>query len=154
MHRRPGEQVAQRADAHIDIAVLQQQLDGNGEGQQGGGVLRQAEQHHRQHAAECFEQLVQRVLHQAVETVHTLDAVVHRMQPPEQRQAMAGVMHQSDAEVRQRNRQQQLQGQRPVRRPQRVQRRGQHQQRHAQHREQIQAFVDQRMQQVAAAIAS
>ena len=153
MQRRPGEQVAQRADAHIDVAVLQQQLDGDGKRQQRRDLQRDAQQQQRQRAAQGFEHLVQRVLHQPVEAIHPRDAVVHRMQAPQQRRTVAGDVHQGDAEIRDQQRHQQLQRQRPCRRPQVEMRQPEGHQGNRGNAEGVQGFVDQRMDQVAVAIA-
>jgi hypothetical protein len=64
-----------------------------------------------------FGRLVQRVFHQAVEAVHAGDAVMHRMQPPQPADAMAGVVHQGDAEIGADDGQQHLQREWPLHRP-------------------------------------
>ena len=152
MHRRPGEHMAQRAEAHVDIAVLQQQLDGNAERQQCRHLLRQPAQQQRQGSAQGFEQLVQRVLHQAIETIQPGDAVMHRMQPPQRRATVAGVVHQGDAEVSDGQRQQQLRSDRPVTGPDADIGQDQGDQRNGRHAQHIEAFVDAGMNGVAAAV--
>jgi hypothetical protein len=152
VQRRPGHHPAQHAGAHVHVGVLQQQLDGNGERQHRSHRHRQAQQQQRQHAAHRFGRLVQRVFHQAVEAVHAGDAVMHRMQPPQPADAMAGVVHQGDAEIGADDGQQHLQREWPLQRPQ-LPRNDCRQQRHRRDRQQVQAFVDQCMQGVTQAVA-
>ncbi|MNE58353.1 hypothetical protein D3C80_1533760 [compost metagenome] len=93
------------------------------------------------------------VFHQTIEAVQARDTVVHRMQTPQQRATVAGVMHQGDAQVGQGNGQQQLQGQRPLIRPKACSRQPVGKQRDGRHTAEGQAFVDQCMAKVAAAVA-
>ncbi|MNN49883.1 hypothetical protein D3C81_1644370 [compost metagenome] len=111
---RPGEHVAQRPHAHVDIRVLQQQLDRHGKRQHGHDLLRYAQQQQGQHAARRFEQQMQRMFHPAVETVHALHAVVHGMQFPQKIIAVAQVMHERDAAIGNQDRQQQLRPERQL----------------------------------------
>ena len=132
--------------------MLQQQLDADGEGEQRGDRLRHAEQQQRQGAAERFQAQVQGMLHQPVETVQALHAMVHRVQPPKQRRTVAGVVHQGDAEIGQDDRQQQLQPQRPGLRPYRPEAQDSGQQWQGEDAKCVQAFVDRRVQDIAQAV--
>lgn len=152
MQRGPCHHLAQPARPHVHVGVLQQQLDGNGESQHRRHRVRHAQQQQRQHPAQGFGRLVQRVLHQSVEPIHAGHAVVDCVQPPQPGPAMAGVMHQGDAHVRGDDCQHHLRHHTPVRRPQ-LPRHPRGHQRNRTDRQQVQSFIHQRMDRIAARIA-
>nr|KAJ9633206.1 hypothetical protein H2204_007355 [Knufia peltigerae] len=151
MQRRPCHHPAQHTRAHVHVGMLQQQLDRNGKRQHCGHRHRHAQQQQRQYAAHRFGGLVQWVFHQTIEAIHAGHAVMHRMQPPQPADAMAGVVHQGDAKVSRDDRHQHLQREWPLHRPD-VPGHDRRQQRHRGDRQQVQAFIDQRMQDVAQAV--
>ncbi|MCY1303493.1 hypothetical protein D9M70_532040 [compost metagenome] len=152
VHGRPGEEVAQPADAHVDIAVLEQELDGNGEGQQRRYLRRYAEDQQRRDRGDGFHGQVQRVFHQAVETVQAPHAVMDRMQAPEPGQAVAQQVHEGQPQVRHHHAHQQLQPQGPGMGPEAGVREQGGQQGNGQQAEGAQPFVDHGMQGVAPAV--
>lgn len=114
MNFRRQEQSVQRAGPVIDVGVLQYELDGDCEHhgrRHGGGKL---EQHQGQNAADVHDELVKRMLHQSVQPVGPLHAVVYGMITPQRAPAVSGDMGQGDARVEHQDRERHLQPEWPA----------------------------------------
>ena len=72
MHGRPGHHVAQRSEPHVDIGMLQQELDRDREAEKDADLERHAHQDQGRSPGERLHGLVHRMLHEAVEAVHPL----------------------------------------------------------------------------------
>lgn len=101
------------SDPQVDIRVLQQELDRDEEPEHGSNGRRHPDQQNWGGAGGRFEHLMERMLHQAVETDPPRHAVVDGVQSPERREPMAREVHQRDPRVRHENGQEELEGERP-----------------------------------------
>ena len=108
VHRGNRPKVGQGAYTHIDVRMLQLKLDRDREGPHHRDLLRNAKQEPRERPYRDLDELMDRVLQKPVEPVHSANRMVNRVKAPENRDAVAGEMSQTDPGVEENYRKQQL----------------------------------------------
>jgi len=142
-----------RSEDIVDVCVLNRQLDRDRRAEEDGNFRRHTKQHQRHRADHHIETLVQRMAHQAVETVEPANAVVNRMEPPEQWHAVAEPMNEREGEIGKDDRNEELHQERPFCRPERTGRQQPNEERDERHAEDDVGFVDDGVQDVARSVA-
>jgi hypothetical protein len=98
--------------------MLQEKLYRNSKSQEPRHVYGHAESKKRETCTRELEGLVERVFHEAVEPIHPLNGVMDSMEAPQQLRTVAYVVCERDAYIGNSDREQNLEGQGPARRPQ------------------------------------
>lgn len=133
---------------------MHEELDGDAAGDRDGDGLGDADEEERGDTGGHLDGLVDRVLHEPVESVEARHAVVHGMETPQSTEAVAGGVGEGDAGVEHQHRTEDLNDEGQVARPQVGERERAGEQREQRNAGDVEGFVEDGVEEVVAGVAS